>query len=159
MPQGKQPIIYKSNIICPQKVPQLESCGTCPLSCSVFRYITVVRSVFLEIQKMALSRASSDENVITNLICKATRAHAFADPKNIYFSQDSAADIFEVASTGGVVRSNVRNDDLRDALQVLSLTTLPSKLNIEQADAPATRKELRTRVMYAEKGRLNHTSI
>jgi hypothetical protein len=96
---------------------------------------------------MARSRASSDENVITNLICKATRAHAFADPKNLYFSPNSAADIFEVSSTGSVVRSNVSNDDLSDALQVLSLTTFPSKLNIEQADAPAARKEVRTRAM------------
>ena len=96
---------------------------------------------------MASSPASSDENVINNLICKATRAHAFADPKDLYFSPDSVADIFEVVSTGGVVRSNVRNEDLRDALQVLSLKTLPSKLIIEQADAPAARKELRTRAM------------
>lgn len=148
MPQCKQPIIYKSTSICSQEVPQLEPCRTCPLSCSVFRYITVVGSIYLEVQqRMAVSRASSDENVITNLICKATRAHAFADPKNLYFSSDSAADIFEVASTGGVVRSNVRNDDLRDALQVLSLTTLPSNLNVEQADAPTTRKQLRTRAM------------
>jgi len=96
---------------------------------------------------MASSPASSDENVINNLICKATREHAFADPDNHYYSPHSVADIFEVTSTGGVVRSNVRNDDLRDALQVLSLITLLSKLNIEQADAPTTRKNIRTRAM------------
>lgn len=62
------------------------------------------------------------ENVIDDLICKATRAHAFADEGNHYFSSYSAADIFEVdAEGGGTVRSNVRDGELREAIQV----TLP----------------------------------
>jgi hypothetical protein len=63
-------------------------------------------------------RDSGDENIIDDLICRATQAHAFADTGNNYFSPHSAADIFEVTPTGGVLRSNVRDDDLRNALEV-----------------------------------------
>ena len=56
--------------------------------------------------------------VIDDLICKATRAHAFADSGNQYFSLYSQADIFEVTPAGGIVRSNIRNDELRSSLKV-----------------------------------------
>lgn len=64
-------------------------------------------------------RRSSNENVIDQLICKATRAHAFRDPGDHFFSKTSIADIFEVDASGGVVRSGVRHKELRSAIQVL----------------------------------------
>lgn len=67
---------------------------------------------------MASADRFGDTNVIDELICKATQAHAFADAKNEYFSQYSVADIFEVGSTSAVVRSNLRDDELRSAIQV-----------------------------------------
>ena len=67
-------------------------------------------------------RRPNDENVIDDLICKATRAHAFSDPGNSYFSSNSVADIFDVTSEGSVLRSNVQDEQLRSAIQVLFVT-------------------------------------
>lgn len=64
-------------------------------------------------------RRPSDENVIDELICKATRVHAFTDPGNSYYSSNSVADILDVTSEGSVLRSNVRDDELRSAIQVV----------------------------------------
>lgn len=63
-------------------------------------------------------RRSSDENVIDQLICKATRAHAFKDPGGHFFSKTSTADIFEADASGGFLRSGVRDGELRTAIQV-----------------------------------------
>jgi hypothetical protein len=67
-------------------------------------------------------RRPNDENVIDDLICKATRAHAFSDPGNSYFSSNSVADILDVTSKGSVLRSNVKDEELRSAIQVLVVT-------------------------------------
>lgn len=80
-------------------------------------------------------RRSSDENVIDQLICKATRAHAFKDPGGHFFSKTSTADIFEADASGGFLRSGVRDGELRTAIQ---------------ADAPSHRKSGRTRAIFIE---------
>jgi len=67
---------------------------------------------------MALPQLPSRGNVIDDLICKAIRAHAFADPGKAHFSSHSVADIFEVNSSGGSVRASVRNEELLAAIKV-----------------------------------------